>query len=191
MEQLALMGTKKREGGIKPYSNEIDPSGQLRKMGVVIHSVNYSSIVDFNKAKQPPQQPQCWIKEIFFGGTKKTAVPAQHSNANQNRGQASLNRSVASFSENNERDDNFNMNSGSSKQERRHRKLARSSLPANANDYTATQSGTTLKLRIKVGGVVNSVKKSAEPRHHCTQCRRELTERALTVIKIKLHILSW
>lgn len=183
MEQLALMGTKQREEGIKPYSNEIDPSGQLRRMGVVIHSVKYSSIVDFNKAKQTPQQPRCWINQLLFGGARTTAVPAQHSNVNQNQGQSSLNRSVASFSENNERDDNFNMNSGSSKQGKgaRRRKFTRLSLPANTNDYTATQSGTTLKLRIKVGNVVNSVKKSAEPRHHCTQCSRELTEVALMV----------
>lgn len=185
MLQLAEMGSKQRGIGFQPCLNEMDLARQFSSMGMCVQNVKYSSVHEFLKA----QNAQCrsgWLNHIFSRGSNKApAAPVQNSSGYPKRGQASSSSiDPYIFTDNIERDDNFNMNRSKSNRGRgmRRRKLQRLSVSLRIEE---PQASTSMKAR-KAGSMPYSVVKEQENAEliHCSQCRQDHTLKSLVVNKI-------
>jgi len=190
MQKLADMGSKQRQIGIKPCPQEIDIVKQLKSMGISVCNVKYSSVVDFNKTQNV--QARCgWLNKLFSHGGNKipAARPKQNSSyyPSQARASCSFSGPANFFTENNARDDNYNVEN-SSKRGRgtRRRKLSRLSLSVSMRGVEP-QASTSVRGR-KVVNVPNAVNDLASEEQgnaglpiFCIHCSTDFTLETLVV----------
>jgi hypothetical protein len=190
MQKLADMGSKQRQVGIKPCPSEVDIVKQLKSMGISIQNVKYSAVVDFNKAQSA--QARGWLNKFFSNGGIKAPAAPKHNYSyhprHQARASCSYSEPVNFFTENNGRDDNFNVENRSKRgRGTRRRKLSRLSLSASIIS-AEPQASTSARGRNLVGKS-NAVKdlaldeeqENAGQPMYCSHCRLEFTLETLVV----------